>query len=73
MNFDELTSELKEKARACKTPEELPALAKQEGYELSAQELAAVTDGIDWWDECECDGSGYEEHDTRPGYRPFIP
>ena len=34
MDFKELSPELQEKARACKTPEELVALAEKEGYEL---------------------------------------
>ena len=35
MNFDDLSPELKKKARACKTPEEILAVAKEEGIELS--------------------------------------
>ncbi len=40
MAFDinELTPEQLEKARACKTPEDVIALAKEEGYELSDEE-----------------------------------
>ena len=49
MNLDELSPELKEKALACKTPEEMLALAKAEGYELSDAELAGVAGG-DFWD-----------------------
>ena len=41
MNFDELTDEQKEKARAAKTPEDILALAKEEGYELTDDELEA--------------------------------
>ena len=45
MNFEDLTDEQKAKAQACKTPDEILALAKEEGYELSDDELAAVSGG----------------------------
>lgn len=45
MKFEDLTPELKEKALACKTTEDLLALAKDEGYELSEQELEDVSGG----------------------------
>ena len=45
MNFEDLTPEQKEKALACKSPEELLELAKQEGYVLSDEELEAVAGG----------------------------
>ena len=35
MDFSNLTPQQQEKAKACKTPEEVLALAKEEGYELS--------------------------------------
>ena len=35
INFKDLSPELREKAKACKTPDEMLALAKQEGYKLS--------------------------------------
>ena len=34
INDLDISPELKEKARACKTPEEMMALAKTEGYKL---------------------------------------
>ena len=43
-NLD-ISPELREKAKACKTPEELLALAKSEGYKLSEDELEAVSGG----------------------------
>ena len=45
MDFKDLSPELREKAKACKTPEEMLALAKKEGYKLSDEELAAVSGG----------------------------
>ena len=48
MNFNDLTPEQQQKARACKTPEDMLALAKDEGYELSDAELAAIAGGASW-------------------------
>ena len=45
MNYDDLTDEQKAKALAAKTPEEILALAKEEGYELSDDELEGVSGG----------------------------
>ena len=45
MKFKDLSPELREKAEACKTPEELLALAKSEGYKLSEAELEANSGG----------------------------
>ena len=50
MNFEDLTPEQQEKARACKTPEEMLELAKQEGYELSDAELDGIAGGA--WKGC---------------------
>lgn len=54
MNFEDLTPEQQDKAKACHTPEELLALAKEEGYELSDGDLEAISGG--WgneeWDKC---------------------
>ena len=56
MEFENLTDEQKELVKACKSPEELLALAQQEGYELSDAELEAVSGGDLW--ECFADGCG---------------
>ena len=48
MEFDDLTDELKEKVRACKSAEEVLALAKSEGRELTMDELEAVSGGGNW-------------------------
>ena len=51
-----LTDEQKKKVEAAKTPEELLALAKDSGYELTAEQLDAVAGGHAWTcpyeDEC---------------------
>ena len=48
MNFEDLTEEQKNKARECKTFEELVAFAEAEGIELSEEQLDAMSGGIDW-------------------------
>ena len=47
MDFEKLTDEQKAKAQACETPEEVLALAREEGYELSDEQLEAVSGGWD--------------------------
>ena len=47
MKFEDLTPEQQEKAKTCKTPEEVIALVKEVGYELSEDELAALSGGIE--------------------------
>lgn len=42
MDFTNLTPEQMEKAKACKTPEEMLALAKDEGYELTDEQLEGI-------------------------------
>ena len=46
--YNELTPEQQDKARACKTPEELLALAQDEGVQLSDDDLEAVAGGVSW-------------------------
>ena len=48
MNFDNLTEEQEVKALACKTSQEMLELAKEEGYELSGEELEVVSGGVKW-------------------------
>ena len=46
MNFDDLTPEFKEKARACSSKEELSELAAAMGVKLSDDELTAIAGGV---------------------------
>jgi len=52
MEPTKLTPELREKAKTCKTPEEMIKLAKEEGYELTDEDLDGITGG---W---SCDSFG---------------
>lgn len=52
MNFEDLAPKLKEKVIACKTPDELLDLAKQEGIELTDEQLESVSGG--GWKEPSC-------------------
>ena len=45
MKLEDLTSEQQEKAKECKTPEEILALAEEEGFELSDEEIEQVSGG----------------------------
>ena len=62
MNFNELTPEMQEKVRACKTAEELLALANDEGYELADEDLEAIAGGRKWGDPCNDWGCGIIGH-----------
>jgi hypothetical protein len=44
-DFNDLTSEQMEKARACKSTDELVELAESEGIELTAEQLDAIAGG----------------------------
>jgi len=52
MDLDKLTPELQEKAMACKSADELVALASAEGIELTDEQLEAFSGGTDWTDLC---------------------
>ena len=45
MRFEDLTPEQKEKAKGCKNADELLAIAREEGYELSGLEMARPSRG----------------------------
>ena len=55
MEFDELSQELKDRAKACKTPEEMLALAADEGITLSDEDLEQIAGGRGKWAHEECD------------------
>ena len=51
MEYKDLTEEQKAKAKEAKTPEELMALAKAEGVELTDEQIEAVSGG---WSMDDC-------------------
>ena len=54
----DISPELREKAKACTSPEELMELAKREGYKLSEAELESMSGGANWrgCSNYSCDG-----------------
>ena len=50
MEYKDLTPEQQEKLKACKTPEEILALAAEEGYELSDEQIESISGGLSWDD-----------------------
>jgi hypothetical protein len=48
MDLSNIPEKLMEEARNCKSPEELLALAKREGIELSDEQLEGIAGGQDW-------------------------
>ena len=65
MKLEDLSPEQIEKAKACKSGEELAALAKKLGYELSDEELESIGGGVDW-KKANCPGDDCESHDSCP-------
>ena len=52
MNYEDLTPEQLDKARACKSAEELVELAKEEGVELTDEQIGMISGGGgDAWNE----------------------
>ena len=49
MDTEKLDPAVKAKLKGCETPEEIVALAQEEGYELSDSELEGVSGG---WESC---------------------
>lgn len=47
-----LSEEAKAKLKGCETPEELVALAQEEGYELSDEQIDQVSGG-EWYSHCD--------------------
>ena len=52
MDFEDLTDEQRARARAARTAEDILALAREEGYELTDDELEAMYGG---WRGSNCD------------------
>ena len=50
MDIKDLTPEQKAKALACTSSEEVVALAKEFGIELTDKQLDAISGGVDWGD-----------------------
>ena len=48
MDINDLSPEIREKAKACTSPEEMIELAKREGYKLSDEEMDAISGGGSW-------------------------
>ena len=48
MVLDDLAPEQIEKAKACKTPEEILSLAKEEGIKLTDEQLEDIAGGKSW-------------------------
>ena len=48
MEFDELTPEQMERAKNCRSAEELVSMAMAEGIDLSDDQLDAVAGGANW-------------------------
>ena len=55
MEYGEISQELKDRAKACETPEELLALASSEGIALTEDELDQISGGKGKWAHEECD------------------
>lgn len=52
--FNSLTDEQRKKIETAKSPEELLAVAKETGYELSDEQLAGLSGGSFWDNDDEC-------------------
>lgn len=52
--WNELTEEKRARVRACETPDDIMALAKEEGYELSEDELEGIAGGGFWGTMLDC-------------------
>lgn len=60
MNLDDITPEQRRKAAACRNGEELLALAKAEGVDLTDEQLDAIAGGLekDWFGDFKCPNCG---------------
>ena len=46
--LDGLSEEMRAKVGACETPEDLIALADEQGIELTDEQLQAISGGVNW-------------------------
>jgi predicted ribosomally synthesized peptide with nif11-like leader len=69
MDFKDISPELREKAKACTSPEELLELAKREGYKLSEDELESVSGGNKRW---RSNGDSREDVDPDLAHTDFV-
>ena len=60
MEFNDLTDEQKSRVKACKTAEELVALAEAEGVELSDEQLNSIAGGDSFWRPTVTSCNNYE-------------
>ena len=71
MQYDDLSPEQQNKARACESPADILAFAQKEGYELSDDELDQISGGL-WSDgglKCPFCGSLAAEPPGMHSYR----
>ena len=67
MNYEDLTPEQLDKARACKSAEELVELANEEGVELTDEQVEFISGGGgDAWNESSDSFSGYPHASHSP-------
>ena len=50
MEFKDLTPEQQEKPKACESPKDILALAAEEGYVLSDEQIESISGGLSWDD-----------------------
>ena len=69
MSFEDLKDpKFQEKLKGAKTPEELLELAKEEGVELTNEELDGVASGSFWDSDNFCASYRGDELDSEPGW-----
>ena len=61
MDIGKLDPAVKAKLKGCETPEEIVALAQEEGYELSDSELEGISGG---WGGGSCSETAYDPCDS---------
>lgn len=54
MDLDKLSPELQDKARLCKSADELIKLADEAGVELTDEELETISGGVNWTCVARC-------------------